>query len=439
MAVTVKRRDGVLRVGALGCGRIFNSAHRYAYLKTLGQGHLVAFYDPNTARTEKTCTEFRQLLEERLRDGSLGDQERAWAGQNLAELRVYPSSKALLEAVDVVDVCTTPLARLSCVVEAAEAGVHAMVEKPSARTWLEAERMREVTERCGVLFQLNDDNLWDTRYGQVRRIMESGAIGQPQTIWLTRGSLPNATTVLKWQADDRYAGGGAVMDYGSHGIATVWFLLGMEQRARPLRVESLEMAVRQRRRTLEGEAVEIQVEDDAHMKLLFEHPQTGAWTTVFLEASWYGHELGCVDHPYNQWIRVEGSQGVLTSFRDDSGAEFFRVQQWAHSAFPGRAVGRAEVMPVEKDDWARANFDRGIQDFITRVSQGLPPLAGAAFAADVIAMTGAAYLSNVGGGRAISLDEFKAYATDIRNRYGHGSAADEALINELMAPFRSRQ
>ena len=432
----VKGKDGILRVGALGCGRIFNGAHRFAYVRTLGTGHLVGLHDPDTARAQATGQRFREMLEEKLRDPAGTAGERAAAEANLRELRVYPGSAALLEAVDVVDVYTTPQARLACVVEAAQAGVHSMVEKPSARTWLEAERMREAAERHGVLFQLNDDNLWDTRYTQVRRLLERGLIGNVQTIWLSRGSQPNATTVLKWQATAEVAGGGAVMDYGSHGIATLWYLLGMEERVRPIRVESLEMAVRQRERTLEGEPFTLQVEDDAHTKILWEDTRTGAWITTFLESSWSGNELGCVDHPYNQWIRVEGSRGILTSFRDPSGEEFLRVQQWAHSAIPERAVGKEEVYAVQKDDRAKGNFDRGIADFITRVSQGLPPLAGAPFAADVIAVTGATYLSNLQGNRAVTLDEFRAHALAVRDRYPNDRAAEEALIAELMAPFR---
>ena len=433
----MKGKDGILRVGVLGCGRIFNGAHRFAYVRTLGTGHLVGMYDPDTERAQATYQRFREMLEEKLRDPASSAAERAAAEANLAELRVYPTSAALLAAVDVVDVCTTPQARLGCVVEAAAAGVHAMVEKPSARTWLEAERMREAAERNGVLFQLNDDNLWDTRYAQVRRLLEHGAVGAVQTIWLSRGSQPHATTVLKWQATAEVAGGGAVMDYGSHGIATLWYLLGMDERVRPVRAESLEMAVRLRERTLEGEPFTLQVEDDAHVKILWEDAKTGAWTTTFLEASWSGNELGCVDHPYNQWIRVEGSRGVLTSFRDASGEEFLRVQQWAHSAIPVRATGKEEVYPVEKDDRAKANFDRGIADFIARVSQGLPPLADASFAADVIAVTGAAYLSNLHGGRAVSLDEFRAHALAVRQQHGDDRAAEEALIRDLMTPFRS--
>jgi predicted dehydrogenase len=258
-----------------------------------------------------------------------------------------------------------------------------------------------------------------------------------------RGSQPHATTVLKWQAMAEVAGGGAVMDYGSHGIATLWYLLGMDERVRPVRVESLEMAVRHRERTLEGEPFTLRVEDDAHTKILWEDTKSGAWITTFLEASWSGNELGCVDHPYNQWIRVEGGRGVLTSFRDgsgngagSSGEELLRVQQWAHSAIPERAVGKAEVYPVEKDDRAKANFDRGIADFIARVSQGLQPLAGAAFAADVIAVTGAAYLSNLQGNRAVTLDEFRAHARAVRDRHADDRAAEEALIDELMAPFK---
>jgi predicted dehydrogenase len=377
------------------------------------------------------------MLEEKLRDTAASDAERAAAEANLKELQVYSSSAALLEAVDVVDVCTTPQARLGCVLEASAAGVHSMVEKPSARTWLEAERMREAAERHGVLFQLNDDNLWDTRYGQIRRLLESGAVGDVHTIWLTRGSQPHARTVLKWQATAEIAGGGAVMDYGSHGIATLWYLLGMEPAARPIRVESLEMATRYPERTLQDEPFTLEVEDDAHTKIVWEHPRTGAYTTTFLESSWSGNELGCVDHPYNQWIRVEGSRGVLTSFRDATGNEFLRVQGWAHSALPERATATEEVYAVEKDDREKANFDRGIADFISRVSQGLAPLSGAAFAADVIAVTGAAYLSNLRGGHAVSLDEFREHALAVRRRHVDDASAEAALISELMAPFRA--
>jgi hypothetical protein len=63
-------------------------------------------------------------------------------------------------------------------------------------------------------------------------------------------------------------------------------------------------------------------------------------------------------------------------------------------------------------------------------------LAGAAFAADVIAVTGAAYLSNVRGNHAITLDEFRAHALAVRARHGDDRAAEAALIEELMAPFR---
>ena len=433
----MKGSDGVLRVGVLGCGRIFNGAHRFAYVRTLGSGHLVGFYDPDAERAQSTYRRFREMLEEKRQDPAGTPEQRAAAERNLDEVTVYPSSAALLEAVDVVDVCTTPEARLGCVLEAAAAGVHSMVEKPSARTWLEAERMREAAERHGVLFQLNDDNLWDTRYAQVRRLLQRGAIGDVQTIWLTRGSQPHARTVLKWQATAEIAGGGAVMDYGSHGIATLWYLLGMQERARPIRVESLDMSVRHRERTLQDEPFVLRVEDDAHLKILFERPQTGAWITTFLEASWSGNELGCLDHPYNQWLRVEGSRGVLTSFRDGGGQEFLRVQEWAHSAIPERATGKEAVYPVEQDDREKANFDRGITDFIHRVSRGQPPLAGADFAADVIAVTGAAYLSHVRGNRAVTLDEFRAHALAVRARHGDDRAAEAALIEELMAPFRA--
>ena len=56
----------------------------------------------------------------------------------------------------------------------------------------------------------------------------------------------------------------------------------------------------------------------------------------------------------------------------------------------------------------------------------------------MIAVTGAAYLSNLRGGHAVSLDEFREHALAVRRRHGDHAGAEAALIAELMAPFKRR-
>jgi predicted dehydrogenase len=300
-----------------------------------------------------------------------------------------------------------------------------MVEKPMARTWTEADRAaRAFARQPDVYCQLNDDNVFDPRYRLLGDLIRRGEVGRPQSLWLIRGSDLDATSVLRSQASALENGGGCLMDYGSHGLAGAWSALGMH--LRPVKVEAVRIGTRCPHRVLEGEPFELEVEDDAHVKILMEDPDTGSWVTIFLEATWCGGEIGPSENKgggqSGGYLRVEGDEGVI----DGSGPDSLTVTRW-----PG---GQA-VFPLDEHPPESVSFRDEIETFVDAVRDGRPPEVDIHFGADVIAAIGAAYLSALRG-RAVTLDEFKAYSRSFVERHGDNEAADEAIIADLISPYQ---
>ena len=63
---------------------------------------------------------------------------------------VYPDYAALLDAVDVIDICTPTHLHHEMVLQAAAAGKHIICEKPLARTVAQAQEMIRVCRTAGV-------------------------------------------------------------------------------------------------------------------------------------------------------------------------------------------------------------------------------------------------------------------------------------------------
>ncbi len=415
-------RGDIIRVGGVGTGRIFQWAHLGPYPQLWRKARLTAFHDLDPARAQQACDKYRKLLE----DYAAAHPEAAESvRENLAELRCCASLDELLDAVDVADICTHSRGRMAVALAALQKGVHCMAEKPMARTWIEADRaVRAFAERPDVFLQLNDDSLFDPKYLALRDLVRQGAIGRPQSFWLIRASRLDGTTVLKSQASAIDNGGGCLMDYGSHGLAGSWFILG--DAFRPTRVESAGISVRFPHRVLEEEPVRIEVEDNARVKVLMEDAEAGSWATIYLEASWCGGHIGLhPEKPGGQaggYMRLEGDEGVIETAETTS----ITVRRWD---------GGETTIPLREYRGESISVLGEVENFIDCVRAGRAPAAGVEFGADVIAMCDAGYLSQVRG-RAVTLEEFKDYARALVREHGDSVEAEEALLAELLRPYR---
>ena len=113
----------MLKVGVLGAGHLGKIHLRL--LQESEKYELIGFFDPFTKNAQKVATEF---------------------GYNL-----FDSIDELIEAVDVVDIVTPTLSHFECAKKSIEKGRHIFIEKPIAKTVLEAEAIRTLASQYHVI------------------------------------------------------------------------------------------------------------------------------------------------------------------------------------------------------------------------------------------------------------------------------------------------
>jgi predicted dehydrogenase len=131
--------------------------------------------------------------------------------------------------VDAVYVATPPETHLEYALRVCSAGKPCYVEKPMARNHNECLRMVEAFRRSGVPLYVAYYRRGLPRFLEVRDLILSGALGKI-TGFAIRYAAPRHRGLdpakLPWRLSARQAGGGLLMDLGSHALDVVDFLLG---------------------------------------------------------------------------------------------------------------------------------------------------------------------------------------------------------------------
>ena len=116
----------MLKVGVLGAGHLGK-----IHLRLLQQSEkyeLVGFYDPSQENTEKVIAEFGY--------------------------KSFNSIDDLIDAVEVVDIVTPTLSHFDCAKKAIKKGCNVFIEKPIAKTVIEAEAIKTLASQYHVLGQV---------------------------------------------------------------------------------------------------------------------------------------------------------------------------------------------------------------------------------------------------------------------------------------------
>lgn len=129
---------------------------------------------------------------------------------------VFDSTDTLLQAVDVVDICTpTPLHHPQ-VLQAAAAKKAIVCEKPLARTTAQAAEMVTACEQAGVPLLVGHVVRFFPEYAAAHGIVERGEIGRVAVSRYTRASFkPHADNPTSW-FHDLAQSGGILMDLMIH-------------------------------------------------------------------------------------------------------------------------------------------------------------------------------------------------------------------------------
>jgi len=197
-----------LRLAVVGCGVI--GRHHAEVAAHSPDLDVVALIDPYAPSAESVS----QLI----------------ADIGRAAPRIYPDLAAALAegGIDVVVVCTLSGTHADLALEALEAGVHVVVEKPLDVALEPARRLREAAaERPGQVVAVISQHRHDPASLAVRRALDAGRFGRITSAtanvdWFrTQAYYDSAAWRGTWALD----GGGALMNQGVHTLdLLLWFL-----------------------------------------------------------------------------------------------------------------------------------------------------------------------------------------------------------------------
>ncbi len=185
-----------LKVGIIGTGWIAES-HAESYLK-MDDVEIVALADLIPGKAEKFAARY-----------------------GIKGARFYPDHKSMLEqeTLDAVSVCTYNTTHCECTVDALQAGVHVLLEKPMTVTLEEAIAICRAEKASGKIVDIGFQPRYEVNFQMIRNIVQSGALGKIyyiQTGGGRRRGIPGSTFIEK-----KTGGIGALGDIGCYALDAV--------------------------------------------------------------------------------------------------------------------------------------------------------------------------------------------------------------------------
>jgi predicted dehydrogenase len=230
---------------------------------------------------------------------------------------------ASIPDVDFVDICTPTSSHLELTLWALEHGYHVLCEKPVALTVAQARRIADASRAAGRVVMPCHQYRYNPVWVQLRAWLAEGAIGRWHLAELhvyrmkaDRGASADPTPWRGLRAD---AGGGILLDHGTHLIYSLLDAAGV-----PPRVRAWTGLLSHH---------DYDVEDSAH--ILFEYPERlGVMFLTWAARHRENHVRFIGDAGSIDW-----TGGILKLERDGATQSFDFTAQLDKSAYPGWFAG----------------------------------------------------------------------------------------------------
>jgi predicted dehydrogenase len=195
----------VIRVGIIGTGGI-SAAHIEGYLAHPDAARIVAMADvvPGKAAAKS-------------------------AAAGLADVACFTSATDLLAtgAVDLVSIATPPESHAALTVEALDAGVHVLVEKPMAPSLEECDAMLAAQRRSGKLLSVVAQNRFRDDMVVLKTALDSGLAGPVSHVQVSSHWWRGEPYYdLWWRGTWDVEGGGCTLNHAIHHLDLLLWLLG---------------------------------------------------------------------------------------------------------------------------------------------------------------------------------------------------------------------
>ena len=201
VAAETKKREGKLKYGIIGTGWIAES-HIQSLLK-MDDVEIVALADLIPGKAEAFAEQW-----------------------GVKGARYYPDHASMLKAekLDAVSNCTYNVAHAQTTIDALNAGVNVLLEKPMCVTTEEAVEIMRAEKKSGKLLSIGFQPRMDENMKMIKRIVDSGVLGKIyyiQTGGGRRRGIPNSTFIEK-----STGGIGAMGDIGCYSLDMVLNAIG---------------------------------------------------------------------------------------------------------------------------------------------------------------------------------------------------------------------
>ncbi len=321
-----------IKVGFIGCGNI-------------SRGHLKRVNDNPSAQVAALCDKNKQVLKERAK--IIG-----------RKLPFYTDYEAMLakEELDAAIICTPHTLHFKQVKDCLERGLHVLVEKPMVCKAEHARILLETSSKRKRILMVSYQRHYEPKYLMARNMIERGDLGDVffASAYLSQSYVPYTKT---WRGRMDLAGGGELMDSGSHIVDIVCWLTQLQ----PVEVSALIS-----NQFAEREEVDIL----SSVSIRFDN---GAIASISINGN----------APWYESLLVSGTRGTL-SFADETR---LRLPDGKYADLPQMPKGSSP------DD-----------NFIAAIQGKEKPLSTGEDGLKVALITEAAYLSNAER-RVVRIDE----------------------------------
>ena len=259
-----------LKVGVIGLG--------------MGRNHVKSFQTHPGAEVTAVCDVDAELLQTR------GDE------YGVANRYTDAGEMFAKEGLDAVSIAVPNAYHAPLAIQALEAGLHVLCEKPMAMTVAEAEKMQAAAEKAAKNLMINFSYRFSEMSFALKEQVDAGVIGEiyfGRSVWHRRRGMPKFGG---WFGIKELAGGGPLIDLGVHRLDLALWLMGYPE---PVSVSGSAYNVIAKRKAAE-EKKKFDVEDLACGIIKFAN---GA--TLILEASWA--------------LNINENEHMITSLYGDKG------------------------------------------------------------------------------------------------------------------------
>jgi len=249
--------DDAVKFALVGCGRI--SQVHFTVLGQEPRADLIAVADVDSTAAEGAAEAFG------------------------AQAYTDPVRMIEAEKPDAVILCTPPNTHRELATAALAAGAHVLCEKPLAITVADAGAMVEAARTADRTLMMASKFRYMDSIIKARAILQSGILGE--VILFENEFCAHVDMRNRWNSVASIAGGGVLIDNGSHSVDIVRYLCGPIQSLQALRGKQWQ---------------DIEVEDTCRV---FARCEDG--TTASIDLSWSIHKENA------HFIHIYGTEGTL--------------------------------------------------------------------------------------------------------------------------------